>query len=108
MSDLFNFIVSSEISVQIILIITFGLFFLLIKSKIMSILSGISKKTKTELDDIILTSFNPPFTYLIILFTLFILIEKINSYFNYIDNFNLQTTLYTVFVILTALELSDF
>ena len=102
MNNLLNSIVSNEISVQLVLIVIFGLFFLLVKNKIISILSGISKKTKTELDDIILTSFNTPFTYLIILFTLVILTEKLNAYFNYLDNFNLQTILYTVFILLTA------
>ena len=46
MNNLLNSIVSNEISVQLVLIIIFGLFFLLVKNKIISILSGISKKNK--------------------------------------------------------------
>ncbi|MED5430592.1 MAG: mechanosensitive ion channel family protein [Pseudomonadota bacterium] len=76
MNDLIKLITSTEVSLQVTAIIIFAFLFLFLKNQILYLLSGISSKTKTRVDDIIIESLKAPLSFLIILVS-FILITDI-------------------------------
>ena len=67
MNELITLITSTEISIQITAIIIFAFLFLFLKNQILYMLSGISSKTKTRVDDIFIESLKSPLSFLIIL-----------------------------------------
>ena len=58
MNSILSIINSNDVFSHSVIILLIGIFFLFIKNNIINILSGISKKTKTEIDDIIIYSLN--------------------------------------------------
>ena len=67
MTDMITMIFKTDLSIQITLIIIIALSLLFIKNKIILLFTGISKKTATEFDDILLKSLKIPLTFLIVL-----------------------------------------
>ena len=99
MNELITLITSTEISIQITAIIIFAFLFLFLKNQILYMLSGISSKTKTRVDDIIIESLKSPLSFLIILVS-FILITDIFHEHYQITLFIPLKKLFHLFIIL--------
>tara|TARA_B100000941_G_scaffold160775_1_gene114351 strand:- start:1723 stop:2802 length:1080 start_codon:yes stop_codon:yes gene_type:complete len=108
MDKLLNQISSSEVSLQISLIFGLGFLLIIIKNWLIQFLTGITKNTKNEFDDIILESVSRPFSYLIITISLLLIFDTLNSYYNYIESFMASNFFYSVFLVLLALSLVKF
>ena len=108
MDKLLNQIYSSEISLQIFLILILGFILLVIKNWFIKFLTGITKNTANEFDDIILDSVSKPFSYLIIIISLLLIFDRLNYYYNYLDSFEPSSFFYSIFLILFALSLVRF
>ena len=108
MKDYLTILSSNEISIQIIIIISVSVFLLFIKNRVISFLTGISKKTSTEYDDAILESINTPFTYFIILYSIFIVFEKINDVYQYYTEYSASSLFYSLLVIFVSFSVVRF
>ena len=108
MDKLLNQISSSELSLQISLIFGLGFLLLIIKNWLIQFLTGITKNTKNEFDDIILESVSRPFSYLIITISLLLIFDTLNSYYNYIESFIASNFFYSVFLVLLSISLVKF
>ena len=76
MNKIIELITGTETSLQITIIVILAFLALFLKGKILYLLSGISRKTQTRVDDIIIESLQAPLSFLIILVS-FILITDI-------------------------------
>ena len=108
MSKFFDSISSSEVSFQIFLILSFGFLLLIIKNWIIQFLTGITKNTTNEFDDIILESVSKPFSYLIIIISSLLIFDRVNLYNNYLDSFDPSNFFYSIILILISLSLVKF
>jgi len=108
MDKLLNQIYSSEISLQIFLILALGFILLVIKNWSIKFLTGITKNTANEFDDIILDSVSKPISYLIIIISLLLIFDRLNYYYIYLDSFEPSSFFYSIFLILFALSLVRF
>ena len=108
MDKFLNQISSSEISLQIFLILGFGFLLLIIKNWLIQFLTGITKNTMNEFDDIILDSVSKPFSYLIIIISFLLVFDRLNHYYNYIESFDPSHFFYSIFLVLFALSLVRF
>ena len=108
MKDYLTILSSNEISIQILIIISVSVFLLFIKNRVISFLTGISKKTSTEYDDVILESINTPFTYFIILYSIFIVFEKINDVYQYYTEYSASSLFYSLLVIFVSFSIVRF
>jgi len=108
MVKFFDSISSSEVSFQIFLILSFGFLLLIIKNWIIQFLTGITKNTTNEFDDIILESVSKPFSYLIIIISSLLIFDRVNLYYNYLDSFEPSYFFYSIFLVLISLSLVMF
>ena len=108
MVKFFDSISSSEVSFQIFLILSFGFLLLIIKNWIIQFLTGITKNTTNEFDDIILESVSKPFSYLIIIISSLLIFDRVNLYNNYLDSFDPSNFFYSIILILISLSLVKF
>ena len=90
MNDIITTIFKTDLSTQIAIIFMIGLSLLFIKNKIILLFTGISKKTATDLDDIIIASMQKPLTYLISLVSLALIIEALNVPYQIFNSFNIH------------------
>tara|TARA_A200000159_G_C7288619_1_gene324687 strand:- start:132 stop:1184 length:1053 start_codon:yes stop_codon:yes gene_type:complete len=95
-------IFKTDLSIQITLIILIALSLLFIKNKIILLFTGISKKTATEFDDILLKSLQLPLTFLIVLVSLVFFTEILNDTYQLFDDFNKPKILYVLTIIIIA------
>jgi len=105
MNNIINTIFGTDLSAQITIIALIGFFLLFIKNKLVMFLSGVSKKTATEFDDIIIEALRKPTTYLIILVSLSLIIEKLNYYHEFLSSFNTSKIIYLLIVLLVSWSL---
>tara|TARA_B100001564_G_scaffold355463_1_gene367819 strand:+ start:830 stop:1900 length:1071 start_codon:yes stop_codon:yes gene_type:complete len=105
MMDIFAIIFTTDLYTQIVLILIIGLFLLFIKNKIIQLFTGISQKTATDFDDIVLKSLQKPLTYLIILVSLVLIVEKLNINYSLFEYFDTSKIIYLLIVILITLTL---
>tara|TARA_B100000214_G_scaffold371312_1_gene347437 strand:- start:1013 stop:2083 length:1071 start_codon:yes stop_codon:yes gene_type:complete len=108
MDEFFNLISSNEVSLQILLILGLGFLLIIIKNWIIKLLTGITKNTKNELDDIILEAVSKPFSYLIIIISSLLIFDRVNFYYNYIDSFEPSHFFYSIILILISISLVRF
>jgi MscS family membrane protein len=102
MTDMITMIFKTDLSIQITLIILIALSLLFIKNKIILLFTGISKKTATEFDDILLKSLQLPLTFLIVLVSLVFITETLNDTYQLFDDFNKPKILYVLTIIIIA------
>mgnify|MGYP001192396027 CR=1 FL=1 len=102
MNELLNKIFETDLSTQIALISLIGLLLLFIKNQIILFFSGISAKTATEFDDIVINSLQKPLTYLIILVSLILISEALNNIFQIFEYFDISKAIYLLIVVLIA------
>ena len=81
MNDIIKLITSSEVSIQITAIVIFAFLLLFLKNQILYLLSGISKKTQTRVDDIIIESLKDPLSFLIILISFILITDILHEYY---------------------------
>ena len=74
MNDFLTIIFETDLYTQVASVSLIGLSLLFIKNKLILLFTGISKKTATDFDDIILKSIQKTLTYLIILVSLIFII----------------------------------
>ncbi len=99
---------SNEISLQIFLILGFGFLLLIIKNWLIQFLTGITKNTTNEFDDIILESVSRPFSYLIIIISFLLIFDRLNHHYGYVESFMPSLYFYSIFLVLFALSLIRF
>ena len=102
MTDMITMIFKTDLSIQITLIILIALSLLFIKNKIILLFTGISKKTATEFDDILLKSLQIPLTFLIVLVSLVFITETLNDTYQLFEDFNKPKILYVLTIIIIA------
>tara|TARA_B100001250_G_scaffold413959_1_gene449968 strand:- start:4549 stop:5631 length:1083 start_codon:yes stop_codon:yes gene_type:complete len=102
MNELLNKIFETDLSTQIALISLIGLLLLFIKNQIILFFSGISAKTATEFDDIVINSLQKPLTYLIILVSLILISEALNNLFQIFESFDTSKAIYLLIVLLIS------
>ena len=73
MNELLALVFKTDLYTQIISISLIAISLLFIKNKLILLFTGISKKTATDFDDVILKSIQKPLTYLIILVSLILI-----------------------------------
>ena len=95
-------IFETDLYTQIASVSLIGLSLLFIKNKLILLFTGISKKTATDFDDIILKSIQKPLTYLIILVSLILISEALNSLFQIFEFFDTSKVIYLLIVILIS------
>jgi len=100
--DIMAIIFKTDLSTQLTLIVTITLALLFIKNKIILLFTGISKKTATEFDDILLKSLQLPLTFLIVLVSLVFFTEILNDTYQLFDDFNKPKILYVLTIIIIA------
>ena len=105
MNNIINTIFGTDLSAQITVITLIGFFLLFIKNKLVMFLSGISEKTTTEFDDIIIEALRKPTTYLIVLISLALIIEKLNHYHEFFPLFNVSKIIYLLIILLVSWSL---
>ena len=88
MNDFLTIIFETDLYTQVASVSLIGLSLLFIKNKLILLFTGISKKTATDFDDIILKSIQKPLTYLIILVSLILISEALNSLFQIFEFFD--------------------
>ncbi|MBT4462115.1 MAG: mechanosensitive ion channel family protein [Gammaproteobacteria bacterium] len=98
MNDLLALIFKTDLYTQIASILFFALALLFIKNKLILLFTGISKKTATDFDDIIIKSIQKPLTYLIIFGSLILIFQSLNGFYKYLDGFNIGTIIYVLIV----------
>ena len=77
MNELLALVFKTDLYTQIISISLIAISLLFIKNKLILLFTGISKKTATDFDDVILKSIQKPLTYLIILVSLILILQGI-------------------------------
>ena len=102
MNDFLTIIFETDLYTQVASVSLIGLSLLFIKNKLILLFTGISKKTATDFDDIILKSIQKPLTYLIILVSLILISEAINSLFEIFEFFDTSKVIYLLIVILIS------
>ena len=102
MMDIMAIIFKTDLSTQLTLIVLIALALLFIKNKIILLFTGISKKTATEFDDILLKSLQKPLTFLIVLASLVFITETLNVTYQLFEDFNKPKILYVLTVIIIA------
>ena len=102
MNELLALVFKTDFYIQIISISLIAISLLFIKNKLILLFTGISKKTATDFDDIILKSIQKPLTYLIILVSLILISEALNSLFEIFEFFNTSKVIYLLIVILIS------
>ena len=102
MNDFLTIIFETDLYTQIASVSLIGLSLLFIKNKLILLFTGISKKTATDFDDIILKSIQKPLTYLIILVSLILISEALNSLFQIFEFFDISKVIYLLIVILIS------
>ena len=95
-------IFKTDLSIQLTLIFLITLALLFIKNKIILLFTGISKKTATEFDDILLKSLQRPLTFLIVLASLVFITETLNVTYQLFEDFNKPKILYVLIIIIIA------
>ena len=102
MNELLTLVFKTDLYTQIISISLIAISLLFIKNKLILLFTGISKKTATDFDDIILKSIQKPLTYLIILVSLILISEALNSLFQIFEFFDTSKVIYLLIVILIS------
>jgi len=102
MNDFLAIIFETDLYTQVASVSLIGLSLLFIKNKLILLFTGISKKTATDFDDIILKSIQKPLTYLIILVSLILIFEALNSLFQIFEFFDTSKVIYLLIVILIS------
>lgn len=102
MNDFLTIIFETGLYMQVASVSLIGLSLLFIKNKLILLFTGISKKTATDFDDIILKSIQKPLTYLIILVSLILISEALNSLFQIFEFFDTSKVIYLLIVILIS------
>ena len=102
MNDFLTIIFETDLYTQVASVSLIGLSLLFIKNKLILLFTGISKKTATDFDDIILESIQKPLTYLIILVSLILISEALNSLFQIFEFFDTSKVIYLLIVILIS------
>ena len=102
MNDFLTIIFETDLYTQVASVSLIGLSLLFIKNKLILLFTGISKKTATDFDDIILKSIQKPLTYLIILVSLILISEALNSLFQIFEFFDISKVIYLLIVILIS------
>ena len=102
MNELLALVFKTDLYTQIISISLIAISLLFIKNKLILLFTGISKKTATDFDDIILKSIQKPLTYLIILVSLILISEALNSLFQIFEFFDTSKVIYLLIVILIS------
>ena len=102
MKDIMAIIFKTDLSTQLTLIVLITLALLFIKNKIILLFTGISKKTATEFDDILLKSLQKPLTFLIVLASLVFITETLNTTYQLFEDFNKSKILYVLIIIIIA------
>ncbi len=102
MMDIGAIIFKNDLSTQIALILLIALSLLFIKNKIIMVFTGISKKTATDFDDIVLTSLQKPLTYLIVLLSFTFIIDALNLSYQFFTDFHTSKIIYVLVVFLIA------
>ena len=100
--DIMAIIFKTDLSIQLTLIFLITLALLFIKNKIILLFTGISKKTATEFDDILLKSLQRPLTFLIVLASLVFITETLNVTYQLFEDFNKPKILYVLIIIIIA------
>lgn len=102
MMDMMTILFKTDLSIQIALIVLIALSLLFIKNKIILLFTGISKKTATDFDDIVLQSLQKPLTFLIILISLVFITEALNVSYQLFHDFNKPKILYVLIIVIIA------
>lgn len=102
MMDMMTILFKTDLSIQIALIALIALSLLFIKNKIILLFTGISKKTTTDFDDIVLQSLQKPLTFLIILISLVFITEALNVSYQLFHDFNKPKILYVLIIVIIA------
>ena len=102
MNELLTLVFKTDLYTQIISISLIAISLLFIKNKLILLFTGISKKTATDFDDIILKSIQKPLTYLIILVSLILISEALNILFQIFESFDTSKVIYLLIVILIS------
>ena len=102
MTDIGAIIFKNDLSTQIALILLIALSLLFIKNKIIMVFTGISKKTATDFDYIVLTSLQKPLTYLIVLLSFTFIIDALNLSYQFFTDFHTSKIIYVLVVFLIA------
>ena len=102
MNDFLTIIFETDLYTQVASVSLIGLSLLFIKNKLILLFTGISQKTATDFDDIILKSIQKPLTYLIILVSLILISEALNSLFEIFEFFDTSKVIYLLIVILIS------
>ena len=102
MNDFLTIIFETDLYTQVASVSLIGLSLLFIKNKLILLFTGISKKTATDFDDIILKSIQKPLTYLITLVSLILISEALNSLFHIFELFDTSKVIYLLIVILIS------
>lgn len=102
MNELLALVFKTDLYTQIISISLIAISLLFIKNKLILLFTGISKKTATDFDDIILKSIQKPLTYLIILVSLILISEALNSLFEIFEFFDTSKVIYLLIVVLIS------
>ena len=100
MDNLLSQLLGTEILLKILIFSGVALTLLLIKNKIILFFSGISEKTSTEIDDIIIKSLQKPLSYLILLLTSVLILETINNEYLLVEIFETSKLFYIIFCLL--------
>ncbi len=102
MNEILNIIVGKEILLQTLLIIGSVVVLLFLKNQIILFLTGISKKTKTDIDDIIFESIKKPTTYFITLSGLFFIYYIFEQHYKYSFKLPLSQLFYVLFILVIS------
>ena len=105
MNDILATIFRTDLSTQIAIIILVALSLLFIKNKIILLFTGISKKTATDLDDIILSSLQKPLTFLITSIALIFVLESLNITYQMFDVFDTSKIIHILVILLVTWSL---
>jgi len=98
MNKIIELITGTETSLQITIIVILAFLALFLKGKILYLLSGISRKTQTRVDDIIIESLQAPLSFLIILVSFILITDILHEHYE-ITLFSPLKKLFHLFVI---------
>ena len=102
MNELLALVFKTDLYTQIISISLIAISLLFIKNKLILFFTGISKKTATDFDDVILKSIQKPLTYLIILVSLILILQSLNISYQIFDNLNIAKVIYVLVITIIA------
>ena len=100
--DFLSLINQNDIYSHSLLVLLLGFFLLFIKKYLIRILSGISSKTQTQIDDVILFSLDRPITFLIFLLIFIHLLEPINYQYQIIEHYDANSFIFSLLIISLA------